>query len=81
MPSSPRTLLLFNYDWDAVGHQRAGTAQGMAFDEAGFDLFSFPSNASLVWFDMERFVRRLARQAKAKGWTAVTSNQIGRAHV
>lgn len=74
MPSSPRTLLLFNYDWDAVGHQRAGTAQGMAFDEAGFDLFSFPSNASLVWFDMERFVRRLARQAKAKGWTAVTSN-------
>lgn len=74
MPSSPRTLLLFNYDWDAVGHQRAGTAQGMAFDEAGFDLFSFPSNASLVWFDMERFVRRLARQAKAKGWAAVTSS-------
>ncbi len=74
MPSSPRTLLLFNYDWDAVGHQRAGAAQGMAFDEAGFDLFSFPSNARLAWFDMERFVRRLARQAKAKGWTAVTSN-------
>ncbi|MDP2417571.1 MAG: ATP-grasp domain-containing protein [Hydrogenophaga sp.] len=74
MPSSPRTLLLFNYDWDAVGHQRAGAAQDMAFDEAGFDLFSFPSNASLVWFDMERFVRRLAHQAKAKGWTAVSSN-------
>ncbi|MDO9479965.1 MAG: ATP-grasp domain-containing protein [Hydrogenophaga sp.] len=74
MPSSPRTLLLFNYDWDAVGHRRAGAAQGMAFDEAGFDLFSFPSNARLAWFDMERFVQRLARQAPARGWTAVTSN-------
>jgi biotin carboxylase len=74
MPSSPRTLLLFNFDWDALGYQRAGAAQGMAFEEAGFDLFSFPSNAHLAWFDMERFVRRLARQAKAKDWTAVTSN-------
>ena len=74
MSSSPRTLLLFNYDWDAVGHQRAGAARGMAFDEAGFDLFSFPSNARLAWFDMARFVQRLARQAQAKGWTAVTSN-------
>jgi len=74
MPSARRTLLLFNYDWDAVGHQRAGAAQGMTFDEAGFDLFSFPSNAHLASFDMVRFVRRLARQARAKGWTAVTSN-------
>lgn len=74
MPSAHRTLLLFNYDWDAVGHQRAGAAQGMAFDEAGFDLFSFPSNARLAWFDMARFLRRLARQARTKGWTAVTSN-------
>jgi len=74
MPSARRTLLLFNYDWDAVGHRRAGAAQGMTFDEAGFDLFSFPSNAHLASFDMARFVRRLARQARAKGWTAVTSN-------
>ena len=74
MPHANRTLLLFNYDWDQIGHARAGAASGMAFDEAGFDLFSFPSNARLVWFDMQRFVDRLARQARARGWQAVTSN-------
>ena len=56
-----RTLLLFNYDWDSVGHARVAAAQGLALDEAGFDLFSFPSNAHLAWFDLERFVTRLAR--------------------
>lgn len=74
MPPTPRTLLLFNYDWDRVGHARAGAAQGMVFDEAGFDLFSFPSNANLVWFDMGRFIERLARQAPSRGWTAVSSS-------
>ena len=69
-----RTLLLFNYDWDSVGHARVAAAQGLALDEAGFDLFSFPSNANLAWFDMARFVGRLARKARARGWSAVTSN-------
>jgi hypothetical protein len=74
MPQSPHTLLLFNYDWDTLGHARAGAPQGMAFDDAGFDLFSFPSNANLVWFDMERFVGRLTRKAVSQGWTAVSSS-------
>lgn len=74
MPHANRTLLLFNYDWDQIGHARAGAALDMGFDEAGFDLFSFPSNARLVWFDMQRFVARLARQARVRGWQAVTSN-------
>ncbi|GAA6142326.1 ATP-grasp domain-containing protein [Hydrogenophaga sp. 5NK40-0174] len=78
MPKQTRALALFNYDWDALGHARAAQnvpALGLAgVDEAGFDLFSFPSNARLAWFDMERFVDRLARKARRKGWTAVTSN-------
>ena len=69
-----RTLLLFNYDWDSVGHARVAAAQGLDLDDAGFDLFSFPSNARLAWFDMERFVAGLARKARARGWRAVTSN-------
>ena len=73
MPDHARTLLLFNHDWDALGHARAAAARGIACDEAGFDLFSFPSNAHLIWFDMNRFVDRLARQARARGWTAVSS--------
>jgi D-alanine-D-alanine ligase-like ATP-grasp enzyme len=75
MTTHSPTLILFNYDWDAVGFARASKAGGSPVpDHAGFDLFSFPSNAHLAWFDIERFVARLARQARAKGWTAVVSH-------
>ena len=67
-----KTLVLFNYDWDASGFAR--TAQRYPFDTAGFDLFSFPSNVQLAWFDMTRFVDRLAAQATRRGWQAVVSN-------
>jgi hypothetical protein len=68
----PKTLLLFNYDWDATATQ-ALQAQGHAFDQRGFDLFSFPSNANLPFFSMDRFVNKLAAQAKSQGWQAVSS--------
>ena len=72
-----KTLLLFNYDWDAEGFQRLAAEKGQtwanAFASRGFDLFSFPSNANLVLFDLDRFVNKLASQAKRAGWTAVAS--------
>jgi biotin carboxylase len=68
----PKTLLLFNYDWDATATQ-ALQSQGHAFDTRGFDLFSFPSNANLPFFSMDRFVNKLAKQAKSQGWQAVSS--------
>ena len=72
-----KTLLLFNYDWDAEGFQRLAKTKGQtwtnAFSSRGFDLFSFPSNANLVLFDLDRFVNKLAKQAKRAGWTAVAS--------
>jgi hypothetical protein len=71
------TLLLFNYDWDAEGFERLAAQHGQkwrnAFASRGFDLFSFPSNAHLVLFDLDRFVNKLADQAKRAGWTAVAS--------
>jgi ATP-grasp domain len=67
-----KTLLLFNYDWDATATQ-ALSAAGHRFDSRGFDLFSFPSNANLPFFDMDRFVAKLAAQANSQGWTAVSS--------
>ena len=70
--SSPRTLVLFNFDWDRLGFAR--WAPEFPSDCAGFDLFSFPSNAHLVNFDLERFVERLAKKAGPAGWQAVTSN-------
>ncbi len=75
MTTPSPTLILFNYDWDVVGFERACRAKGESMPEhAGFDLFSFPSNANLAWFDIERFVNRLAKKAKAKGWTGVVSH-------
>lgn len=68
----PKTLLLFNYDWDATATESLA-AQGHAFDIRGFDLFSFPSNANLPFFSMDRFVNKLAAQAKQQGWKAVSS--------
>jgi biotin carboxylase len=70
--SNPRSLVLFNYDWDETGFSRC--EHEFPIDSAGFDLFSFPSNAHLVNFDLQRFVERLARNAKRNGWQAVTSN-------
>lgn len=68
----PRTLVLFNYDWDQAGFGRWASAFPM--DSEGFDLFSFPSNAHLANFDLERFVGRLAKRADRAGWGAVASN-------
>ena len=70
--TAPRTLVLFNYDWDRLGFSRWATE--FPTDSAGFDLFSFPSNAHLVNFDLQGFVDRLAARAGRAGWQAVTSN-------
>lgn len=74
MPIAPRTLILFNHDWDAIGHAAAARAMGLQLDSAGFDLFSFPSNARLAWFDIARYVEGLARHARRRGWQAVVSH-------
>lgn len=69
--NSARTLVLFNYDWDRLGFGR--WRREFPFDDAGFDLFSFPSNMRLAGFDLQRLVDRLAAQAARRGWQAVTS--------
>ena len=74
MPTTARTLILFNYDWDAIGHEAASRALGLQIDSDGFDLFSFPSNARLAWFDITRYVDGLARRAHRRGWQAVASH-------
>ena len=69
---APRTLVLFNYDWNQAAFARL--AGEYPHDCAGFNLFSFPSNAQLVRFDLNRFVDSLARKAAKRGWQAVVSN-------
>ena len=70
--SSARSLVLFNYDWDAIGFGRLQSENPI--DSAGFDLFSFPSNARLARFDLARWTKALAGQATRRGWCAVTSS-------
>ena len=67
-----KTLVLFSYDWDAIEFGRlAGRWPQLT---AGFDLFSFPSNLRLAWFDMERFSRLAALRARLAGARGVVSN-------
>ena len=75
MSAAPRAGWLFAYDWD--GRARAQLqAQGRAqFDHAGFDLFSFPSNVGLAFYDHERFAQRQAQRGRRLGWRAVLSHQ------
>ena len=72
MPHRHRIGTLFSYDWDAEGFARGGPS--FRFDHAGFDLFSFPSNARLVDFDLERFAQAQARRGRRNGWRGVVSH-------
>jgi hypothetical protein len=72
MSRPPRTLALFNYDWDQLGFARWANAFPVV--SAGFDLFHFPSNARLIGFDLQRFVEGLTATARRYGCEAVTSS-------
>jgi hypothetical protein len=56
--AADKTLLLFNYDWDVAGF--GAYAPSAAVE--GFDLFSFPSNAQLIGFDLDKAAARWARR-------------------
>lgn len=70
-------LVLFDADWDRVQLERAAGSNGNAayrlFYE-GFDLFSFPSNAQLLTFDIFRFVDKLVKKYKSMPLHGVTSS-------
>lgn len=72
MSALPRIGLLFGYDWDADGF--AALQDRARFDHAGFDLFSFPSNAHLIQFDLLRFARRQAARGRKLAWRGVVSH-------
>ena len=72
LPAKQRALLLFEYDWDATGF--ADLSQDLALTREGFDLFEFPDNAQLLWFNIDAFVDRLIRQHQRNPMAAVVSN-------
>ncbi len=68
----PRVATLFSYDWDELGFSRH--TQTHTYDRAGFDLFSFPSNARIIGFDLNRFADKQAARGRKRGWSAVVSH-------
>lgn len=71
-PRGGDVLTLFCYDWDAAG--LAPLADRYRFHHEGFDLFTFPSNARLLVFDMPAWVDSLARRHGDKDLVAVLSH-------
>lgn len=71
---NPRRVgLLFAYDWDRQAFDRL-QGDGLRWERAGFDLFSFPSNLGLVGFDIQRMARRLGARGRRQGWQGVLSH-------
>ena len=75
MSLPPRVGWLFAHDWDGRARDHLQARGRACFDPAGFDLFSFPSNTALAFYDHERFARRQARRGRRLGWRAVLSHQ------
>jgi hypothetical protein len=70
-----RVLLLFGADWDAHLLPRYERSGRYRFHTHGFDLFSFPSNAQLMWFDLWRFVERLVERYRGRIDAVFSSNE------
>jgi ATP-grasp domain len=73
--TSARILLLFGEDWDnAVLNDYVEKGRYSFFCE-GFDLFSFPSNARLMWFNVWRFVDEMVAKYGGKIDGVFSSNE------
>jgi len=71
----PKFLFLFPDGWD----EAAMAAVPLLRDEfdvvcEGFDLFRFPENAKVLWFDARRWIARLARRYRHAGVVGVASS-------
>ncbi|MEP7154171.1 MAG: ATP-grasp domain-containing protein [Betaproteobacteria bacterium] len=75
-------LILFDADWDR-GQLHKASQNGSASDGEGidyrfffegFDLFSFPSNARLLTFDVFRFVDKLVKKYRGLPLHGITSS-------
>jgi hypothetical protein len=76
----PALLFLFPEGWDDVAFATVAALRD-EFDVAceGFDLFRFPENANILWFDARRWIRKLARKYRQRGVVGVlsTNEQYG----
>ena len=70
-----RVLVLFGADWDDRLLPRYERSGRYRFHEHGFDLFRFPSNARLMWFDLWRFVDAMVSRYRGRIDAVFSSNE------
>jgi len=70
----PLILVLFAQEYDELGlAPLIAKHADYEFVREGFDLFTFPENARLLWFNVERFVAQLAHKYRNREIAAVAS--------
>lgn len=69
-----RILVLFPDEWDRAAARDPRHAGRFEFAFEGFDLFRFPENARLFFFDALRFAEGVARRHAAAGVEAVVTS-------
>jgi len=74
MSKRPRILVLFPKDWDRYHYARPEMANAYDVRFLGFDLFSFPENVRLLYFDVERYIDKCVAYCRRHGINAVISN-------
>jgi len=72
-----KILFLFPQEWDYTALDALGDEYEFVFD--GFDIFKFPENARLLWFDARAYVDKLTRRFKRANLAGVmsTNEQYG----
>ena len=71
----PAILVLFPNEWDRAELGSPRFANQYRFFYEGFDLFTFPENARLMWLDARRFIRKMQKKYRDKGLVAVMSSE------
>ena len=70
----PIVLVLFPQEYDDLALVPLEALHSQyEFVREGFDLFTFPSNARLLWFNVDIFVQKLVRKYRARKIAAVVS--------
>ena len=70
----PLILVLFAQEYDELGlDPLIAGHDDYEFVREGFDFFTFPQNARILWFDVERFVDELAHKYRDRRVAAVVS--------
>ena len=68
-------LVLFPNEWDRAELACQRHRKRYRFQYEGFDLFRFPDNVRLAWFDARRFVDRIVAHYRGAGLAGVVSNE------